>query len=103
MPDPTTHETFFPISSGSKHALGSDTPPITCDSCHGAASSFQQFDCLSCHQHADKAALDLGHRGIAGYNYFSRSCYMCQPKGPQAEPSPPARSAIPTGTSRSTP
>ena len=90
MPDPTTHETFFPISSGSKHALGSDTPPITCDSCHGAASSFQQFDCLSCHQHADKAALDLGHRGIAGYNYFSRSCYMCHTQGT-------AGGAFPTG------
>src|SRR6266403_1710127 len=90
MPNPTTHETFFPISSGSKHALGSDTPPITCDSCHGAASSFQQFDCLSCHQHADKAALDLGHRGIAGYNYFSRSCYMCHTQGT-------AGGAFPTG------
>ncbi len=90
MPNATMHEQFFPISSGSNHALGSDSPPITCDSCHGASQSFMQFDCLSCHQHADKTALDLGHRGIAGYAYVSRSCYLCHTQGT-------AGGAFPTG------
>ena len=33
--DPTTHDPFFAIAAGAKHALGSDSPAITCNSCHG--------------------------------------------------------------------
>jgi hypothetical protein len=81
MPDPTTHDQFFPIAAGSKHALGSDSPPITCNSCHGGGNSFQQFDCLSCHQHQNQAALDLAHRGMTQYAYDSARCYSCHGRG----------------------
>jgi len=57
-PDPTTHDPFFPIAAGTNHALGSDSPAISCNSCHGNTSSFMQFDCLSCHQHQNQAALN---------------------------------------------
>jgi len=40
MLDPTAHDSFFPIVAGSAHALGSDSPAITCNSCHGGGSSF---------------------------------------------------------------
>src|SRR2546427_1840969 len=81
MLDPTTHDSFFPIAAGSKHALGSDSPAITCNSCHGGTATFQQFDCLSCHQHSDQAALTLGHHGLSQYAYASASCYSCHPRG----------------------
>src|SRR6266851_2973197 len=81
MPNPATHDSFFPIAAGSKHALGSDSPAITCNSCHGGGNSFKQFDCLSCHQHSDQAALALGHRGKPQYAYASASCYSCHPRG----------------------
>src|SRR5437868_15523736 len=63
MLDPTAQDSFFPIVAGSAHALGSDSPAITCDSCHGGASTFTQLDCPSCHQHQDQAALALRPRG----------------------------------------
>src|SRR5216684_1634259 len=81
MPNPATHDSFFPIAAGSKHALGSDSPAITCNSCHGGSDSFQQFDCLSCHQHQGQAALDLRHHGMSQYAYDSASCYSCHPRG----------------------
>ena len=81
MPDPRTHDSFFPIAAGSKHALGSDSPAITCNSCHGGSNSFTQFDCLSCHQHSDQAALALGHRGMPEFIYDSASCYSCHARG----------------------
>ena len=81
MMDPTTHDTFFPIAAGSRHALGSDSPAITCNSCHGGGNSFTQFDCLSCHAHNNQATLALGHSGIAEFNYDSASCYSCHPRG----------------------
>src|SRR5882762_8219445 len=79
--DATTHDSFFPIAAGSKHALGSDSPAITCNSCHGGSTSFTQFDCLSCHQHSDQAALALGHRAVSQYAYASASCYSCHARG----------------------
>src|SRR6266436_2545305 len=79
--DATTHDSFFPIAAGSKHALGSGSPAITCNSCHGGSASFMQFDCLSCHQHSDQAALALGHRGVAQFAYASAACYSCHPHG----------------------
>src|SRR6266850_1347930 len=88
--DPTTHDSFFPIAAGSKHALGSDTPGITCNSCHGGMDSFGQFDCLSCHQHSDQAALALGHRAVPKYAYASASCYSCHARGT-------AGGAVPSG------
>src|SRR4051794_31710896 len=75
MLDGQTHDSFFPIAAGSKHALGSDSPAITCNSCHGGADTFKEFDCLSCHEHADHAALDQRHRGMSLYAYESASCY----------------------------
>jgi len=81
MLDPTSHDAFFPIAAGSKHALGSDSPAITCNSCHGGTATFQQFDCLSCHQHSDQAALTRGHHGLSQYAYDSASCYSCHPRG----------------------
>ena len=88
--DPTTHDSFFPIGAGSKHALGSDSPAITCNSCHGGSDSFGQFDCLSCHQHSDQAALALGHRAVSQYAYASASCYSCHARGT-------AGGAVPSG------
>src|SRR5438270_822290 len=90
MLDPTAHDSFFPIGAGSAHALGSDSPAITCNSCHGGASTFTQFDCLSCHQHSDQAALALGHRGVPQYAYASASCYSCHARGT-------AGGAVPSG------
>ena len=90
MLDPTAHDSFFPIVAGSAHALGSDSPAITCNSCHGGASTFTQFDCLSCHQHSDQAALALGHRGVPQYAYASASCYSCHARGT-------AGGAVPSG------
>jgi len=90
MLDPTTHDSFFPIAAGSKHALGSGSPAITCNSCHGGSDSFQQFDCLSCHQHSDQTALALGHRGVSQYAYASASCYSCHARGS-------AGGAVPSG------
>src|SRR2546426_9881870 len=90
MLDPTAHDSFFPIVAGSAHALGSDSPAITCNSCHGGGSSFTQLDCLSCHQHSDQAALALGHRGVPQYAYASASCYSCHACGT-------AGGAVPSG------
>src|SRR5467141_1683972 len=90
MLDPTAHDALFPIVAGSAHALGSDSPAITCNSCHGGGSSFTQFDCLSCHQHSDQAALALGHRGVPQYAYASASCYSCHARGT-------AGGAVPSG------
>src|SRR6266478_5123257 len=89
MPDPRTHDSFFPIAAGSKHALGSDSPAITCNSCHGGSNSFTQFDCLSCHQHSDQAALALGHRGMPEFIYDSASCYSCHARGTAGGALPP--------------
>ena len=86
--DATTHEAFFPIGPGSKHALGSDSPAITCNSCHGGADSFKQFDCLSCHQHADQTALTGGHRGVSQFSYASTNCLSCHPRGEAGGASP---------------
>ena len=81
MIDTKAHEAFFPIAAGSKHALGSDSPAITCNSCHGGSNSFKQFDCLSCHQHQDQATLTAGHRGVSQFAYDSASCYSCHRNG----------------------
>ncbi len=81
MIDTKAHESFFPIAAGSKHALGSDSPAITCNSCHGGSNSFKQFDCLSCHQHQDQATLTAGHRGVSQFAYDSASCYSCHRNG----------------------
>lgn len=86
--DAKTHDSFFPIGPGSKHALGSDSLAITCNSCHGGANSFKQFDCLSCHQHADQTALTLGHRGVSQLSYASTNCYSCHPRGEAGGASP---------------
>jgi hypothetical protein len=81
MLDPTTHDPFFPIAAGTAHALGTDSPAITCNSCHGGGSSFLEFDCLSCHQHQNQAALNLSHRGMSQYAYDSAHCYSCHGRG----------------------
>lgn len=93
--DAATHDVFFPISAGSKHALGSDSPAITCDSCHGGSSSFKQSDCLSCHQHQDQATLTAGHRGVAQFAYDSASCYSCHPRGTAGGAVPPGATSDP--------
>src|ERR1700674_4426737 len=84
-----THAPFFPIPPGSKHALGSDSPAITCNSCHGGSNSFKQFDCLSCHQHQDQATLTAGHHGVSQFTYDSASCYSCHPRGTAGGALPP--------------
>src|SRR5262249_16053727 len=75
----TSHDPFFPIAAGSSHALGSDTPAISCNSCHGNSSSFQQFDCLSCHQHQNQTALDTTHPGMTQYADTTATSYGSHP------------------------
>src|SRR2546428_2170222 len=89
MLDPTTHDSFFPIAAGSKHALGSDSPAITCNSCHGGSTSFTQFDCLSCHPQSDQAAPAPRPRSAPQYASPGPTRYPGHPRGtaPRARPS----------------
>jgi len=93
--DPTTHDPFFPIAAGTNHALGSDSPAISCNSCHGNNGSFMQFDCVSCHQHSNQAALDSFHRGMTQYAYDSVKCYSCHARGDAGGAFPPGATSDP--------
>jgi hypothetical protein len=67
---------FFPIAAGA-HAS------TDCNGCHGGFATFKEFTCVSCHDHA-QAATDMGHAGVAGYLYDSKSCLGCHPQGTAA-------------------
>ncbi|MFT3706230.1 MAG: hypothetical protein QM817_01060 [Archangium sp.] len=59
----------FPITAGSKHALGAMTVEgaLTCDSCHRAtAESFSRVRCDGCHRHPQAIAPRL-HLGVADF------------------------------------
>src|SRR3989441_5734782 len=90
MLDPTSHDQFFPIAAGSKHALGSASPAITCNSCHGGGSRSTQSDCLSCRQHSAQPALALGPRGGRHSSYARASCTSGHRRGT-------AGGAVPSG------
>jgi hypothetical protein len=72
--------TWFDISMGSKHELGSQIADgtIGCQSCHPAnANTFTQFTCLGCHAH-ELAATERSHLTVSDYKYGdSNACYSC--------------------------
>ena len=67
---------FFPIYSGAHRGKWS-----ACDVCHTAPGNFTDFNCLACHPHSDQAKTNEKHSGVSGYQYASRSCYTCHPRG----------------------
>ena len=90
MPSRSSHQNFFPISSGA-HASA------TCTDCHGGAtsamSSFKQFDCLGCHTNDaatdvfPNTTTDLLHAPVtAGYSYTSAACLGCHADGSVSMP-----------------
>jgi hypothetical protein len=66
---------YFPIYSG-KHrgAWGS------CGDCHVNTGNYRGFECINCHAH-NRSEMDGKHRDVRGYQYVSRSCYQCHPRG----------------------
>ncbi len=72
------HESYFPISSGSKHRPGRWS---TCGDCHTNSANYSQFECINCHEH-NKSSMDRKHQGeVSGYVYQSTACYRCHPRG----------------------
>ena len=75
---------FFPISTGSIHAMGSPAVhvagSIDCNSCHGASDSFRGFDCLTCHTPTPTIPNHV-QKNVGGFSYDSPSCYGCHPDG----------------------
>jgi len=76
-PSTFQHDSFFPISAGSKHPPGRWN---ACTDCHQVAGNFQAFTCISCHEHA-QATMDTKHSGVRNYQYSSPACYQCHPRG----------------------
>ena len=80
---PETHQ-WFPITSGTPHAIGRPMPDgaMACESCHAATSnSFKDFTCVGCHGH-DQTITDLLHLGRPNeYKFASASCYSCHTNG----------------------
>jgi hypothetical protein len=68
------HARFFPIDAGTAHAASQ------CSECHTTPGDRKQFSCVGCHDHAQPAT-DLGHAGVAGYQYEARACLTCHPQG----------------------
>jgi hypothetical protein len=66
------HNRFFPITSGDHAGIG-------CTSCHPNPGSFSVFTCLDCHR--GRARLDDEHEDVPGYQFESRACYRCHPRG----------------------
>ncbi|HXF95303.1 MAG TPA: Ig-like domain-containing protein [Gemmatimonadales bacterium] len=66
---------FFPIYSGT-HA----NRWASCQTCHPVAANYAEFTCFSCHAH-DRSEMDAEHRDRSGYEYDSRACLGCHPRG----------------------
>lgn len=71
--DAETHESFFPIASGT-HG-GAD-----CNACHGRFDTFTRFACTDCHEHSSERTSPV-HEGVAEYIYSETSCLDCHPTG----------------------
>lgn len=71
------HDTFFPISAGSRHSPGRWS---TCADCHTASTNFKVFSCIDCHEHA-QSNVSQRHNGVRNYTYTSTACYTCHPRG----------------------
>ncbi len=67
---------YFPIYSG-EHRGKWDA----CSDCHTNPNNYADFNCLNCHPHSDRAETDDDHDEVSGYQYDSRSCYQCHPRG----------------------
>ncbi|HEU5049546.1 MAG TPA: hypothetical protein VFU00_04420, partial [Gemmatimonadales bacterium] len=66
---------YFPIYSG-KHAGRWST----CATCHANPASYADFTCFNCHEH-DQIQMDDTHKEKPGYQYESRTCLTCHPRG----------------------
>ncbi|MEW5801105.1 MAG: cytochrome c3 family protein [bacterium] len=58
--------------------LTSNHAGIACTECHKEPANYAVFVCTDCHLRQNTNFI---HRGIAGYNYASESCYGCHPQG----------------------
>jgi len=67
---------WFPVYSGRHRGQWS-----SCADCHLSPSDFTQFTCLSCHPHDNKTETDGHHSGVRNYQYVSRECLRCHPRG----------------------
>jgi hypothetical protein len=69
----TWHDAMFPTSSGS-HTR------VTCGGCHGGGYDLDHLACTSCHSHK-KSSMDSTHGSVHDYQWLSKACYACHPKG----------------------
>lgn len=91
----TLNHTWFPIGSGTTHALKANAGQLECASCHTTPGDYTKAKvaCLTCHQLKDdqdgkgsrevhsQPRLTDKHVGVAGYAYDSGSCLGCHPQG----------------------
>lgn len=66
---------YFPIYSGKHRGQWS-----SCGDCHVNPGNYRAFECINCHAHT-RSEMDREHREVNGYQYASRSCYQCHPRG----------------------
>ena len=77
-----THS-WFPITTGTSHAIGLPITEgtIACASCHAStATSLKDFTCVGCHGH-EQTVTDLLHLSVPQYAYASVQCLSCHPSG----------------------
>jgi hypothetical protein len=70
------HDPWFPLESGRHREEWNE-----CSDCHTVPSDYKQFSCLGCHPHSDRNETDEKHREERDYQYDSRRCYECHPRG----------------------
>jgi len=103
MPDPTTHETFFP-SPPARSTRSAPIPRRHCDSLPRRRQQLPAVRLPLLPPARGQGRARPRHRGIAGYNYFSRQLlHVPHPRDRRRSLPHRARSAILTGTSRQRP
>jgi Zn finger protein HypA/HybF involved in hydrogenase expression len=70
------HNGFFPIDSGAHQGQWDK-----CSDCHINPGNFTDFTCLPCHPHSDQLKTDGDHSEVQNYQYESRACFNCHPRG----------------------
>jgi nitrate/TMAO reductase-like tetraheme cytochrome c subunit len=76
--EPSTwdHDVIFPIYSGRHRDEWN-----ACIDCHVVPTDYRQFECILCHEHNNQTDVDNDHSEVRDYEYLSRRCYECHPRG----------------------
>jgi hypothetical protein len=98
--------TWFPVDTGTTHALTAKGGTMDCAECHTTPGDFQvaTIGCVTCHDQTGgqdthgQTRMNTTHAGVSGYQWASPECVACHPQGQPAGNFDHTRFPIATGS-----